>query len=265
MKTTKCFAVSLMRLLFLLPSALFAQSFTDVAEQLCQEGKRGFVIFGDNGKVSSLVKSQPELKDFIVYELPYNSEIGKRVGVDRPMMYAFNKNMVLVDKQELSSRGWKEIKKNLKFRLSKDCMMVVEDEPAVVVAETEFKPTHQVSEVTHKELERMLVEDTKPKPEPKKEEKKEVIPLSPSSHSGESVSPQRFWTVQIGAYGTEERAQNKIKKSVDVPLGMKVVEKRVVIDGENKKLYAVCAGQFPERQSAKVWAGKLNGFVYEIW
>jgi septal ring-binding cell division protein DamX len=66
--------------------------------------------------------------------------------------------------------------------------------------------------------------------------------------------------VQIGAYGTEKRANDKIRKSDHVHMDMEVRRKWV----EGKELYVVCAGRFVERRNAKEWAGRLNGFVYEI-
>lgn len=225
----------------------YGQTFDDIAKRLCDENKKGFVIFGKNGKLSNLVSSQPELKNFIVYECDYKSEIGKRFGVSSPTMYALNKNMVVEAKEELSSKGWKEMKKQLKFRLSEDCILIARP--------TEVELMAVVQPMTHKELETQLIEDSK-------EEKAEVE----TTFVQNKIVPeeQQYWTVQLGAYNKEENAYRKMRNSTHVELEMNVRKKYLILNGEYKEFYVVYAGLFADRTKAKQWADTLNGFVYEI-
>jgi hypothetical protein len=263
---------------------LYGQTFDEISNELCNKNSKGFIIFSENQKLSNLVSSQPELKRFTVYQTNYGSEIAKRFGIASPSMCAINKNMDVVEKEELSSAGWKRMKKHLKFKISDDCILI--ERPSEIQLMT------VVQQLTNNELETTIISDSMDAvgvesdfviqeriPEAilskiidesndmDTDIKEQMIPqyvVNTNSSESYDISEQRYWTVQLGAYGSERRAYDKISKCSDVQLEMVVRTKNVILNGEYKELYTVCAGQFVELANAREWAKKLNGFVYEI-
>lgn len=235
-------------------SVCHAQTFEEVSKRLCDENKKGFIIFGENPKLANLVESQPELKKFVVYKLDYKSEIGKKFGVSTPTMYALNKNMVVQAKEELSSRGWKEMKKHLKFKLSEDCILIarpVESELNAIAEKIAPPEQKKVEQLKEEKVESIVEESVV----------QETVVREPVVQDTYSKS---YWTVQLGAYGSEQRARNKIAKCTHVELDMNVNKKHVILNNEYKEVYVVYAGQFSNKTEARQWADKLNGFVYEV-
>lgn len=258
----------------MLPIALTAQTFEEIGETLCQANQQAVILFGDNSKMVKLIESQPEMEGRLIYKLKYKSDMGKRLGVSMPMMYLFDRNMVLLNKAELSSRGWKQFKKSLDTKPSKDCLITALPEPkaAEIPAsdkvsqhdegpQVDLKPVRQP--MTSKELDAQLVADKKkqqqqampktaePKPLPK------IVPKPMNEDIPADLGAAQFYTVQLGVYVNQENARRKEQQEREIVASTHYG----YVPSLGKNAYIVTAGLFPERAAAQQWAKKLGGFA----
>jgi hypothetical protein len=239
-------------LLLFLPAFAAGQTFEEIAKALCQADQQAVLLFGENSKIVRLIESQPEMDGKMLFKCKYNSEIGKRLGVGSPTMYYFDKNMVALHKEELSSRGWKIFKKALDKPTSKDCLITALPEPKKASIPAE---------------DRISLADNKPtsKPMPKQQaipkaaqiEKKEQAKIPNLNEDLPPSNAAQFWTIQLGVYVKAENAERKVSQDREIIASSHLA----YVPGIGKEAYVVTAGLFAEKSEAQRWAKKLGGFA----
>lgn len=248
--------------LLFLPGLLFAQ-FEQVANDVCDKGTKAFIVFGDDDLNQTILK-QPELSKLWVYEMAYDSEFGRRLKVNSPTMYLFDKNMRALAQEDVSRSGWRRMKEALKKPTSKDCLLIAE--------KSKEAPEELVSRPSEEELGQFKIEvpdvepwqpepipaqpepTPTPKPTPSPDKQKTTAKTYANEDQPAALTAQKFWTVQIGAYTSEANAKKKASQYPDLYPTYKLS------DG----LYKVTFGAFTQQASAKEFASKYNGIVKEI-
>lgn len=257
--------------LALLPFFAAAQ-FSKVANEICEAGTKAFVIIGDHD-LSKTIFEQPELKSVKVYQFDFASEFGRRVRAIEPTMYLFDKNMMAIAQEQVSRSGWRRMKEKFNKRTSKDCLLLVEAVEAAPDGDLVERPSEE--ELGEFKIE--LPEAEKPEPKPEKETKPVAVspgktspplviaktkatpkPEEINEDAPHGLQPQRFYTIQIGAYASEANAKKKVAQNPDLyptyrlePFG-------------NRNLYVVNFGTFTNRDTAAEIAAKYKGFVKEL-
>lgn len=237
-------------LLFLafLPSAAFCQ-FEEIAQEICTEDKKAFVIFGADPLNATILK-QPETRGVQVYELRLDSEFAKRRKLQTPTMCLYNKNMMEIACTEVSRSGWRRMKPNFAKKTSADCLLL------------EAAPEKLEERPSEEELSHFPIKVPTPDPAAPKQEKK---PAASAAAGGDEAARERelnavgleyatFYRVQIGAYANEENAKEKVRQYAELNPSYKLE------DG----LYKVTFGTFTKEESAREMAAKHNGIIKRI-
>ena len=238
-----------------------AAQFSKVADEVCDNNTKAFIIFGKHDLNQTILK-QPELEKLWVYELAYDSEFGKRLKVNSPTMYLFDKNMMALAQEDVSRTGWRRMKEAMKRPTSKDCLLMAENVEKAADGDLVARPTED--ELGEFKIEVPDSEPWTPEPIPAEPE-----PATKAASPGKTTTKaqdypledlpaglkvQRFWTVQIGAYTSEANAKKKVAEYPDLYPTYKMVG----------GLYKVTFGTFTQEASAKEFATKYKGIVKEL-
>ena len=250
-------------ILLFLPGLLLAQ-FEQVANDVCDKNTKAFIVFGDDDLNQTIIK-QPELSKLWVYEMAYDSEFGRRLKVNTPTMYLFDKNMRALAQEDVSRSGWRRMKEAIKRPTSKDCLLMAEKVEKTPEGDLVARPSEdelgefkiEVPDVEPWQPEPIPAEPEPtpaPKPTPSSDKQKTAAKTYTNEDQPAALTAQKFWTVQIGAYSSESNAKKKVSQYPDLYPTYKL----------DNGLYKVTFGAFTQQASAKEFASKYNGIVKEI-